>query len=135
MTCPADHTVAIRFAKDGAGRADFGALCDGCPLRERCTTAAEGRAVTIHAKEKILQEHKAAQADPGWQAAYRGTRPKVERKIGHFVRRAWGGRKARVRGRGRVATDADTRAAAVNMARLATRGVFFAGGAWTTAPP
>ncbi len=110
VTCPADHTVVIRVANDGAGRADFGPLCDGCAMRERCTTAAGGRVVTIHPKEKILQAHKKAQADPGWQEAYRGTRPKVERKVGHFVRRVWGGRKARVRGRDRVATDADTRA-------------------------
>lgn len=135
VTCPAGHTVAIRFSKDGSGRADFAPNCGGCPQRESCTTSAAGRSVTIHPKEKILQKHKKAQADPEWEDAYRSTRPKVERKIAHFVRRAWGGRKARVRGKDRVATDADTRAAAVNLSRLDVLGVFFAGGAWTTAPP
>ena len=32
-------------------------------------------------------------------------RPTVERKIAHFVQRPWGGRKARVRSRARVATE------------------------------
>jgi len=89
----------------------------------------------VHAREDLLQEHKAAQAEPDWQADYTGTRPKVERKIAHFVRRTWGGRKARVRGKTRIGTDADTRAAAVNWARLATLGVTHSGDTWTPAPP
>ncbi len=83
----------------------------------------------------MLQRAKTEQATPEWQADYRSTRPKVERKIAHFVRVVWGGRKARTRGLRRVATDADTRAAAVNWARLATLGVHWNGGAWATAPP
>lgn len=35
----------------------------------------------------------------------------------------------------RISTDADTRAAAVNWARLATLGVTYTGGAWAAAPP
>ena len=97
--------------------------CTSCPLRASCTTSATGRTVTIHAREDLLQAHKAQQRDPDWQEAYTGTRPKVERKIAHFVRRPWGGRKARVRGQARIATDADTRAAALNWSRLATLGV------------
>jgi hypothetical protein len=135
VTCPAGKVAFIRTSKDGPGRADFAAHCNPCPLRDSCTTSASGRTVTIHAREDLLQEHKAAQASPDWQEVYSGTRPKVERKIAHFVRRSWGGRKARVRGRARIATDADTRAAAVNWARLATLGVTRYGGAWTAAPP
>ena len=135
VTCPAGVVAVIRTATDGSRRADFASNCRECPQRESCTTATGGRTVTIHAREDILQAHKAAQADPAWVDAYRGTRPKVERKIGHFVRRSWGGRKARVRGEKRIATDADTRAAAVNWSRLATLGVTFAGGTWTAAPP
>ena len=135
VTCPAGHVVDIRFGKDGSGRAGFDGHCGGCPLRAACTTSTDGRTVTIHPREAVLQAHKAAQADPAWQDAYTGTRPKVERKIAHYVRVAWGGRKARVRGKERVATDVDTRAAAVNWARLATLGVTFTGGTWTTAPP
>ncbi len=135
VTCPAAQTALIRTAKDGSGRADFAPHCSSCPLRERCTTAAGGRTVTIHRREDLLQAHKATQATAEWQADYTGTRPKVERKIAHFVRRSWGGRKARVRGMTRIATDVDTRAAAVNWARLATLGITYTGGAWAAAPP
>jgi hypothetical protein len=131
--CPAGHVVPIRLGPGGEGRADFATHCEGCPLRERCTTSASGRSVSIHPKEDVLQRHKAAQADPEWQQSYRSTRPKVERKIAHFVRVAWGGRKARTRGRQRVSTDAHTRAAAVNFARLATLGVRVVDGRWAPA--
>jgi hypothetical protein len=135
VTCPAGKTAPIRTLKDGSGRADFAPHCSSCPLRVRCTTAAGGRTVTIHRREDLLQAHKAAQATPEWQADYTGTRPKVERKIAHFVRHPWGGRRARVRGVTRIATDADTRAAAINWARLAVLGVTCTGGRWTAAPP
>ena len=66
-----------------------------------------------------MQNARAAQHDPAWQAAYRANRPTVERKIAHFVRRRWGGRNARCRGTTRILTDVLTRAAALNLARLA----------------
>ena len=135
VTCPAGKVATIRPRTDGSGLADFGAQCTGCPLRASCTTSASVRTVTVHAREDLLQSHKAAQRDPEWQEAYTGTRPKVERKIAHFVRRAWGGRQARVRGIVRIATDADTRAAAINWSRLSTLGVTRAGGKWAAAPP
>lgn len=133
VACPAGHTVTIRHGTNGGGRADFAEHCGGCPLRERCTTSTSGRSVTIHPKEAILQRAKTAQADPERRLAYRSTRPKVERKIAHFVRVAWGGRRARTRGRQRVTTDVETRAAAVNWARLATLGATFTDGHWTIA--
>ena len=66
-----------------------------------------------------------------WQARYKSTRPLVERKIAHFTRRPWGGRKARVRGTKRVTTDVLTRAAALNWARLATLGLVFGDRGWS----
>ena len=135
VTCPAAKVAPIRYGSDGAGRADFADACTACPLRQRCTTSVSGRSVSIHPKEAVLQRHKAAQADPAWRAEYRSTRPKVERKIAHFVRVAWGGRKARTRGTARVSTDVDTRAAAVNWARLATLGLLVVDGRWAAAPP
>lgn len=48
--------------------------------------------------------------DPAWQADYRATRPKVERKIGHLMRRRHGGRRAK------IAVDFALLAAAVNVA-------------------
>jgi len=123
VTCPAANTVSIRPARRGGGKANFAAHCAGCPLRAECTTSRRGRTITIHPQEAILQQSRAAQTSPEWTARYRADRPIVERKIAHIVRRAWGGRRARTRGRERVATDLDTRAAAINLARLATLGL------------
>ena len=130
VTCPAGQTVTIRFAGDRSGRADFGAPCSDCPLRTRCTASPKGRSIKIHRREALLQRAKARQATPEWQHAYTSTRPKVERKIAHFVRAGWGARRARVRGVKRATTDAVTRAAAVNWARLATIGIVFTNGRW-----
>ena len=80
-----------------------------------------------------MQQAKAAQRDPDWQQTYRSTRPTVERKIAHFTRRAWGGRRARCRGQARILTDVITRAGAVNLASLATRGLHLTPAGWAIA--
>ena len=134
-TCPAGQVTEIRWHDDGGGLASFGSACATCPLAERCTTNKAGRTISIHPHEQILQDHKADQQTAHWQEAYRSTRPTVERKIGHFVSRLWGGRKARTRGKDRVATDADTRAAALNWSRLDVLGVHWTGAAWAAAGP
>jgi hypothetical protein len=132
VTCPAGQTAAIRTNPDGdGGKAAFGAACASCPQREQCTASPAGRTVSIHRREAVLQAAKRVQATPEWQTAYRQIRPRVERKIAHFVRAVWGGRRARTRGRQRVTSDAVTRAAAVNWARLATLGLAYTDGAWT----
>ncbi len=133
VTCPADQTVPIAASRRGGGRANFGALCATCPLRADCTASPKGRSVTIHRHEALLQAARAEQATPEWIERYRSDRPIVERKIAHFVRRAWGGRKARCRGLARVSTDVDTRAGVLNLARLAVLGVAWSNGGWTLA--
>ena len=130
VTCPAGQTVAIRAGSGGERRAEFGSLCAACPLRAGCTGSSSGRTIRIHPKEAVLQRAKRFQAMPEWRDAYRHIRPGVERKIAHFVRAAWGGRRARTRGRQRVTTDAVTRAAAVNWTRLATLGLTFTDAGW-----
>jgi hypothetical protein len=130
VTCPAQHTVAIRFSSRGDGKASFKAHCRRCPLRDQCTPSRRGRTIAIHTQEPLLQRARAEQTRPEWVQAYRTDRPIVERKIAHFARRAWGGRKARTRGRRRVGTDVHTRAAAINLARLAALGLSFHDGAW-----
>jgi Transposase DDE domain/Transposase domain (DUF772) len=132
VTCPAAHAVMIRRTADGGGRADFAGHCALCPLRAQCTTATSGRSIAIHPKEHVLQRAKQAQSEPGWRDYYRATRPKVERKIAHFVAVTWGGRHARVRGTKRVTTDVITRAAAVNWNRLVTLDVSYTNGQWVT---
>jgi IS5 family transposase len=137
VCCPAGNTAAIGFSRkgDGSGTAQFKDLCGPCPQRDRCTTSPAGRVVNIHPHEHLLQDAKAAQADPAWQAEQRATRPKVERKIAHLMFRQHGGRKARSRGAVRVLTDLVARAAAVNLARLATLDVTHVDGAWQRAGP
>jgi hypothetical protein len=125
VTCPAGVTVPIRASarERHAGAARFGAAC---PLAAQCTTAREGRTITIGPHEALLAATRTRQADPAWRADYRATRPKVERKIGHLMRR-----RARVRGQARVTADFALLAAAVNLARLAVLGLARHHGTWT----
>jgi hypothetical protein len=133
VNCPAGHTAPIRPRRGGGGLARFTPWCADCPLRAACTTARSGRVISIHPHEVRLQQAKTAQQDSGWQQTYRSTRPTVERKIAHFTRRAWGGRRARCRGRARILTDVLTRAGVVNLASLAIRGLHFTPGGWAIA--
>jgi len=133
VTCPAEQTVAIRFDRHGAGVARFATHCATCPLANQCTTSRHGRSITVHPQEALLQRARAEQRDPAWWVRYRADRPMVERKIAHFVVRAWGERRARTRGLARVATDLDTRAGAINLARLAVLGLAFERGGWSIA--
>lgn len=129
VTCPAEHTVALRRANSGRGQAQFGRLCDDCPLRASCTDAKTGRTIGITEHEEVLAAQRQRQRDPGWQADYRATRPKVERKLAHLLRR---GRTARRRGLQRVDADWNLLAGASNLARLATLGVHYDTGGWAT---
>ena len=134
VTCPAGITAAIR-ARGGrhAGAACFGAACGTCPLKAQCTTAPYGRTITIGPHEARLAAARIRQADPAWKADYQATRPKVERKIGHLMRRRHGGRRARVRGKARVAADFALLAAAVNLARFGVLGLACDRGTWVVA--
>lgn len=133
VTCPQNITVALKFKSDGAGVAQFKKHCLTCPLRELCTTAKTGRAVNVHPLHETLHRHREQQREPDWQNEYRETRPKVERKIGHMMRRSHGGRKARVRGVERVAQDFSLLAAATNLSRLTRLGLTYLDGSWCTA--
>jgi hypothetical protein len=127
VTCPARRTAPIVYSADPSnrhhGQASFGEACASCPLRGQCTRAAGGRTVTITAYEHELAAARVRQADPARAADYRATRPKVERKLAHLVRRRHGGRRVRVRGLAKVAADLSLLAAAVNLARLGVLGL------------
>jgi hypothetical protein len=129
VTCPAGHAAGIIPAARG-GRASFRPWCAACPLRPACTASRRGRTIAVHPLEEVLQRARRQQADPAWQDQYRTDRPVVERKISHFTRRAWGGRKARTRGLARITTDLYARAAALNWARLAVLGARHDGASW-----
>jgi len=129
VTCPAGQTTPLRPIKDGH-IAHFARACQGCPLAKRCTTSTSGRSIHVGVYEQQLQRARARQTDPTWKADYTATRPKVERKISHLMRRRHGGRRARVRGHTKVDADFTLLAAAVNLARLATLGVTRHAGGW-----
>ena len=137
VTCPNGTTTAIRPVTGHdrhAGKADFGKACTGCPLREQCTSSKTGRQITISRWETHLAEARTRQQHPAWQADYRATRPKVERKLAHLTRRRHGGRRARMRGRERVSADFTLLAAATNLARLATLQLTHHSDRWTLNP-
>ncbi len=123
VTCPNSATAPIRRGRDGDGIASFGEACITCPLRAQCTSSAAGRTIRINRREDVLARARERQADDRWQKDYRATRPKVERKLAHLVRRKHGGRRARVRGTARVDADFRLLAAAANLARLAVLGL------------
>jgi hypothetical protein len=120
VTCPSGQLVPIRRREDGSGLASFGIACKSCPLASSCTTSKGGRNIRVHEHERILRDTRARQKSPAWRASYKATRPKVERKLGHLMRRRHGGRRARMRGTERVAQDFAMLCAAVNLGRLAT---------------
>ncbi len=128
VTCPAGRVAPFRGVVHTY--ADFGRACARCPLASRCTTSPDGRQITVGPHEALLARGRAAVRDPVWRADYRATRPLVERKIAHLMRRRHGGRRARVRGRQKVSADFALLAAAVNLARLAILGLVRTGPAW-----
>jgi len=135
VTCPAGVVAPMRPVKAGGQIAAFGAACAGCPLAAACTNAKDGRRIRIGIHEAELVRARTTQADPAWRAEYRATRPKVERKIGHLMRRRHGGRRARVRGQTKVAADFSLLAAAVNLARFGVLGLTrISGPSWVLAP-
>ena len=132
VRCPAGHTAPIRRTKQ-TGVASFWPYCTHCPLRLQCTTATDGRTVSVGIHERQLAAARGRQRDPDWVSDYRATRPKVERKIAHLMRRRHGGRRARVRGTAKIAADFALLAAAVNLARLAGLAVASVpGSGWAT---
>ncbi|MFI7193999.1 transposase [Nocardia nova] len=134
VRCPSGVTapIAARIGRH-TGVACFGDACASCPLRTQCTTAASGRTITIGAYEHYLATARERRDDPVWKADYRGTRPKVERKIGHLMRRRHGGRRARMRGQVKIGADFGLLAAAVKLARLAVLGIGHTTSGWTAA--
>jgi IS5 family transposase len=126
-TCPAGHTVPIT----AGGGADFGRRCSGCPLRDRCTRAADGRHLTITAHDDELVYGRRAWADPILQAHYRRHRPLVERSLAWLVTR--GNRRVPYRGVARNHQWLTTRVAALNLRRLVTLGLHHTGTTWSVA--
>ena len=124
VTCPNGTTRPIT----AAGSAVFGAHCRGCPLRERCTTATDGRTLKLGPHHALQRAHRARAQMPEHLASYRRHRPMVERSIAWLTR---GNR--RVPHRGVVKNNAwlHTRVAALNLRRLLNLGLRLDHGRWS----
>jgi IS5 family transposase len=126
-TCPNGHTVSITTK----GAATFGVRCRGCPLRERCTTAKDGRVLKIREHDAELVEARRAWRDGHFAADYRQWRPMVERSIAWLVTR--GHRRVRYRGVERNQLGLSHRVAAINLRRLINLGLTRNGPTWILA--
>ena len=126
VTCPAGHTVAITRSRG----AKFGIRCRDCPLRARCTTARDGRKLTLHEHDSVLFAARRQAETPEFRTVYRQHRPMVERSIAWIVR---GNRKLRYRGITKNDWWLHHRVAAINLRRLITLGLDHTGTNWVTA--
>jgi hypothetical protein len=135
VTCPNHETVPIRRAANGDGVAYFADACGDCPLRAQCTKADRGRTIRVGRLEQHLADARTRQRHPDWIADYRATRPKVERKLAHLMRRRHGGRRARMRGTHKIDADFNLLAGVHNLARLARLGLWWTNTGWTTSTP
>ena len=128
VTCPAGITRPMSPART----VTFGAACTGCPLRGQCTTAKDGRSMTIHPHEDLLRAARAQGRTEAFKKAC-PTRSAIERII------AWtatqNGRRVRLRYLGTSKNDAwlHTRCAALNLRTLLRHGLTRRDGAWMLA--
>src|SRR6266508_897428 len=108
----------------------------GAPSGSAATSTVSPRpTIRVGRYEHRLAEARREQRNPEWVNYYRSTRPKVERKLGHMMRRKHGGRRARVRGRHKVDADFNLLAGALNLARLAVLGLRLTTTGWAVATP
>jgi IS5 family transposase len=126
-TCPAGVTRPIRRDRT----VTFGVACRGCPLRQQCTTAKDGRTFRVHPHDALQRAHRRRAEDPAWQADYRRYRPMVERSIAWLTAR--GNRKVRYRGITKNNAWLHHRAAALNLRRLLILGLKHRDGVWLLA--
>ncbi len=91
-SCPAGHTVAI---VPGTTARFPAATCAACALREQCTTSAQGRTLTIHPQEELLQRLQERSRTPEGRATLR-KRVAVEHGLAHVGQRQ--GHRARYNG-------------------------------------
>jgi hypothetical protein len=128
VTCPAGQVRPMSKSR----AVTFGAACAACPLRQRCTTARDGRPVTIHPHDGLLRAARAQARTEAFKQAC-PTRPAIERII------AWtatcNGRRVKLRYTGTAKNDAwlHNRCAAINLRTLLRHGLASRDGAWVLA--
>ena len=128
VTCPAGHVRPMSSKRT----VTFGALCAACPLRELCTTAKDGRSMTIHPHEGLLRQARAQARTEAFKQAY-PTRSVIERIISWTATQ--NGRRIRLRYVGTEKNSAwlHTRCAALNLRTLLRHGLTRRDGAWALA--
>jgi hypothetical protein len=127
VRCPAGVTAPIT----SSGQASFTRHCQGCPLRQRCTTAKGGRILRLHPHEEELRAARRRAVTRSFQLSYRRWRPMVERSLAWLV--ADGCRRVPYRGVERNQVWWSLRVAAVNLRRLLVLGLARHDGAWVLA--
>ncbi|HKS51877.1 MAG TPA: IS1182 family transposase [Pseudonocardiaceae bacterium] len=130
VTCPNGVTRRITAKRN----VTFGVACRGCPLRERCTTSATGRSLTLHPHDALLRQARHDwTTDADLRAVYRQHRPMVERSISWLIGPK--GRCRKLRYRGVTANDVwlHLRMAGLNLRRLLNLGLTRRQQAWVLA--
>ena len=128
VTCPAGVTRPMSKTRT----VTFGAACAGCPLRRQCTTAKDGRSMTIHPHEDLLRAARAQARTDDFKKAY-PTRSAIERIISWTATQ--NGRRVQLRYLGAAKNNAwlQTRCAAINLRTLLRHGLTRRDGAWVLA--
>ena len=127
VTCPNGVTRPIAARR----HVTFGAACRGCPLRARCTTAKDGRALILHDHDDLLRA--ARRGWPGLREDYMKYRPDVERAVAQVA--TFRGRRVKLRYRGVTKNNAwlKRRTAALNLRNLIGKGLTRQAGTWALA--
>lgn len=122
VTCPARQTAQIRSEPSGQRRASFAkAVCDTCPLHDRCVAPGRGqRSILIAPDEELIIAARQTLEDPATAEHLRRTRPRIERLLGLLAHR-YGARKSRYIGRAKARLQAAWAAALVNLNPIARR--------------
>jgi hypothetical protein len=128
VTCPAGQVRQMSKNRT----VTFGAACAGCPLRQQCTTAKDGRSMTIHPHEGLLRAARAQARTAEFRQAY-PTRSMIERVISWTATQ--NGHRVKLRYTGTARNDAwlHNRCAAINLRTLLRHGLTRSGGAWVLA--
>jgi hypothetical protein len=128
VTCPGGHIRAMTAKR----AVTFGAVCASCPLQARCTTAKNGRSMSIHEHEQLLRAARAQARTQQFAQAY-PTRSTVERIISWTATNC--GRRIELRYLGVKKNHAwlRNRCAAINLRTLINSGLTRRDGAWALA--
>jgi hypothetical protein len=131
-TCPAGQTTTdLQRRADGGGAFQFAAaVCAACPERAQCARGVGGRTVQLHPQEQLLQEARALQTSPAFQA-HQTDRQTAEHRLARLMQ--LGLRQARYMGLAKTLFQACMAATVANLTLLASADAATAAGLLLTA--